>query len=330
MAEEEVDDTMEIFDLSADVDITELDDEGLLFRESIIKTFYETATRTGKAVYGFTKDELQEMANEIVEEFRTRGRDYQVPLDRSTVADCSISRLHGQELMSGEDDAPATVTSIVNTAYKACRKAWVAEHPEELNDHIDMVENTNDDKSNCKKIAWQAAIDAGWKQDNDGEWKKQGSSGSTKVAKSAKTLDFFRFVSDGEVRLRTHEFVSGKCEYCQYFNNVRCSVLEHIVGPAQVCDAYSGSYFFEESERKIVVEDFKGLISGLMSRQPLQNLVVRSLDSPVGILIIMRDNLETSHYFSITMNDFMENMVSRHHWTQDEVNKLSGFGGHAQ
>ena len=27
------------------------------------------------------------------------------------------------------------------------------------------------------------------------------------------------------------------------------------------------------------------------------------------------------------MNDFMENMVSRHHWTQDEVNKLSGFGG---
>ena len=65
--------------------MTELDDEGLLFRESIIKTFYETATRTGKAVYGFTKDELQEMANEIVEEFRTRGRDYQVPLDRSTV-----------------------------------------------------------------------------------------------------------------------------------------------------------------------------------------------------------------------------------------------------
>jgi hypothetical protein len=322
MAEEEViEDTLEIFDLSAEVILSELDDEGLLFRESIIKTFYETATRTGKAVYGFTKDELQEMANEIVEEFRNRGRDYQVPLDRSAVVDCSISRLHGQELMSGEDDAPATVTSIVNTAYKACRKAWVAEHPEDEND---------DNRSNCKKIAWQAAIDAGWIQDNDGEWKKKGSSGSTKVAKSAKTLDFFRFVSDGEVRLRTHEFTTGKCEYCTYFHNVRCSVLEHVVGPSQVCDAYSGSYFYEESDRKITVEDFKGLISGLLARQPLQNLVVRSLDSPVGILIIMRDNLETSHYFSITMNDFMENMTSRHHWTQDEVNKLSGFGGHAQ
>ncbi|GAF80951.1 unnamed protein product, partial [marine sediment metagenome] len=65
MAEEEViEDTLEIFDLSAEVVLSELDDEGLLFRESIIKTFYETATRTGKAVYGYTKAELQEMANE--------------------------------------------------------------------------------------------------------------------------------------------------------------------------------------------------------------------------------------------------------------------------
>ncbi len=85
MAEEEIEDTLEIFDLSAEVDLTELDDEGLLFRESIIKTFYEIATRTGKAVYGFTKDELQGMANEIIEEFRIRGRDYQVPLDRSSI-----------------------------------------------------------------------------------------------------------------------------------------------------------------------------------------------------------------------------------------------------
>ena len=95
---EEIEETLEIFDLSAEVDLTELDDEGLLFRESIIKTFYETATRTGKAVYGYTKVELQEMANEIVEEFRTRGRDYKVPLDRSG-GECSIERLHGQELM---------------------------------------------------------------------------------------------------------------------------------------------------------------------------------------------------------------------------------------
>jgi hypothetical protein len=317
MPEEEIEETLDIFDLSVEVDLTELNDEDLLFRESIIKTFYETATRTGKAVYGFTKKELQEMANDIVEEFRTRGRDYQVPLDRSG-SECSIERLHGQELMSGEDDAPEAVKSIVNAKYKECRKAWKEAHPEDEND---------DNRSNCNKIAWQAAIDAGWMQDNDGKWilkKSEAKVGKTK----SKTKDFFRFVSDGEVRLRTHEFTTGKCEYCQYFNNVRCSVLEHVVGPSQVCDAYSGSYFYDESDRKITVEDFKGLIRGLMAKQPLQNLVVRSLDSPVGILIIMRDNLETSHYFSITMNEFMENMINKHHWTQDEVNKLSGFGGY--
>lgn len=318
MAEEDIEETLEIFDLSAEVDLVELDDEGLLFRESIIKTFYETAMRTGKAVYGYTKVELQEMANEIVEEFRTRGRDYKVPLDRSG-GECNIERLAGQSLMSADDEAPEAVKSIVNAKYKECRANWVKENPE---DELD------DNRSNCNKIAWSAAKDAGWIQDNDGKWLNKKSTAG--VSKSNKSLDFFRFVSDGEVRLRTHEFTTGKCEYCQYFNNVRCSVLEHVVGPMQVCDAYSGSYFFEESDRKIVVEDFKGLISGLLARQPLQNLVVRSLDSPVGILIIMRDNLETSHYFSITMNDFMENMISRHHWTQEEVNKLSGFGGNAQ
>ena len=138
MAEEEMEDTLEIFDLSAEVILADMDDEGLLFRESIIKTFYETATRTGKAVYGFTKDELQEMANLIVEEFRSRGRDYQVPLDRSG-GECGIERLHGQELMSGEDDAPEAVKSIVNAKYKECRANWIKENPEDEQDQDVVV-----------------------------------------------------------------------------------------------------------------------------------------------------------------------------------------------
>ncbi len=317
MAEEVKEDDIEIFDLSAEVVLADLDDESLLFRESIIKTFYEIAVRTGKAVYGFTKDGLQEMANEIVEEFRTRGRDYQVPLDRSG-GECSIERLHGQELMSGEDDAPVAVKSIVNTAYKACRKAWTEAHPEDEQD---------DNRSNCNKIAWQAAIDAGWFQDNDGEWKKRGSTGSTKVAKSGKSLDFFRFVSDGEVRLRSHDFVNGKCEYCTYFSNARCGILEHLVVPSQVCDAYSGSYWFEDSDRKYVIEDFGKFMSGLMKKQPMQKMFVRMIDSPVGVILIFRDSMPLPHYFSVTLNEFMETTMSKHHWSQEEVNMISGAGG---
>jgi hypothetical protein len=318
MAEEEIEETLEIFDLSAEVDLTELDDEGLLFRESIIKTFYETATRTGKAVYGFTKDELQKMANEIVEEFRTRGRDYQVPLDRSG-DECSIERLHGQELMSGEDDAPEAVKSIVNAKYKECRANWVAEHPEDEND---------DNRSNCNKIAWQAAIDAGWMQDNDGKWLLKKS--EAKVGKSkSKTKDFFRFVADMEVRLRDYEFNTAMCEYCTYFYNMRCTVLEHIVSPVQVCDAYSGGYYMDDNDRKYVIENLSGFIKGLMSVQPLQKIFVRMLDAPVGMLLIFKDSMPSPHYFSITMNEFIEFTVSKSHWTQEEVNTISESGGMA-
>jgi hypothetical protein len=72
----------EVFDLSADVEVTMLNDSDLLFRESIVKAFYEIAVRTGKPVYGFSKSDLEEKYNEIVEEFQSRGRDYLVPLDR--------------------------------------------------------------------------------------------------------------------------------------------------------------------------------------------------------------------------------------------------------
>ena len=164
-------------------------------------------------------------------------------------------------------------------------------------------------------------------QDNDGVWKKKGSSGSTQVAKSAKSLDFFRFVSDGEVRLRSYEFTNGKCEYCGYFNNARCSILEHLVLPSQVCDAYSGSYFYEDSERKYVIEDFGKFMSGLMKKQPMQNIFVRMVDSPIGIILIFRDSMPLPHYFSITLNEFVDITQSKHHWSQEEVNMISGSGG---
>ncbi len=241
---EEIEDE-EIYDLSKEVVLADLDDEGLLFRESIIKTFYETANRTSKPVYGFTKDQLQEMANLIVEEFRSRGRDYKVPLDRSG-GECGIERSHVKD-------------EVIKT--------------------------------------------------------------------KGKTKDFFRFVGDMEVRLRDFEFSTAMCEYCTYFYNMRCGVLEHIVTPTQVCDAYSGGYFMDDSGRKYIIEDLGGFISGLMQTQPLQKILVRMLDAPVGMLLIFKDGMASPHYFSVTMNEFIEDTVSKHHWTQNEVNKLSGLGG---
>lgn len=70
------------FDLSAEVVLSELTDDELLFRESIIKSFFEKATRSGHPIYGFTIETLERMHAEVVKEFQARGRDYAPKLDR--------------------------------------------------------------------------------------------------------------------------------------------------------------------------------------------------------------------------------------------------------
>ncbi len=70
------------FDLGAPVVLNELTDDELLFRESVIKTFFESATRAGHPVYGFDIETLQRMHGEVVTEFKKRGRDYKPALDR--------------------------------------------------------------------------------------------------------------------------------------------------------------------------------------------------------------------------------------------------------
>ncbi len=72
----------DVFDLSAEVVLGDLTDDELLFRESVIKTFFENATRAGHPVYGFTVETLERLHKEVVQEFKKRGRDYQPALDR--------------------------------------------------------------------------------------------------------------------------------------------------------------------------------------------------------------------------------------------------------
>ncbi len=72
----------DVFDLSAEVVLGELTDDELLFRESVIKTFYENATRAGHPIYGFTVETLKKMHEQVVKEFKKRGRDYLPALDR--------------------------------------------------------------------------------------------------------------------------------------------------------------------------------------------------------------------------------------------------------
>ncbi len=72
----------DVFDLGVPVVLNELTDDELLFRESVIKTFFENATRSGHPVYGFDIETLERLHKEVVTEFKKRGRDYQPALDR--------------------------------------------------------------------------------------------------------------------------------------------------------------------------------------------------------------------------------------------------------
>lgn len=308
------------FDLSVEVELSELDDADLLFRESIIKAFYETAQRTGKPAHGYTKLDLEKMQLEIISEFQKRGRDYIVPLDRS-FDETDIKRDQNLDMKNlfGHVDGPKEILDILDKEYKSCRIDWLAKHPTDVEDNF--VE------SGCVHIAWQAVKEAGYFVDTDGKWKKRGENPDYKKSKSKS--DIVRFVADPEVRLRKQDFETAKCEYCQYLSNQRCHILEHIVQDDNVCDAYSGSYFFGDSDhRRYTISNFNGFLAGLAEQGVLNMTIVRSLDSPAGVVVIMKDNMKpVAHYFSVTMGEFIEQTVNKHHWTQAEVDFIAGSGG---
>ncbi len=316
------------FDLSEEVELDKLDDAELLFRESIIKAFYETATRTGKAVHGYSKSDLEAMQLEIVEAFQNRGRDYIVPLDRSfDKEDNTIKRDQNLDMgnLFGHYQGPKEIQDILDKEYKSCRITWLEKHPSDIEDSF--VE------SGCVGIAWQAVKHAGYYVDTDGIWKKRGEvDPNINYAKSkskSKEKDIVRFVSDPEVRLRKQDFETAKCEFCQYVSNQRCSILEHMVQDTNVCDAYSGSYYYGEGDhRRYSISNFVGFLTGIQEQGVLNMTIVRSLDSPAGLVVIMKDNMKpVAHYFSVTMSEFIENTVNKHHWTQAEVDYIAGSGG---
>jgi cation transport regulator ChaB len=326
ITEEGEDERPDTFDLSADVELNELDDAELLFRESIIKAFYETAQRTGKPAHGYTKLDLEKMQLDIISEFQKRGRDYIVPLDRCFDGE-TIQREQNLDMKSlfGHIDGPKEIIDILDKNYKSCRIQWLNDHPSDVEDNF--VE------SGCVHVAWQAVKEAGYIVDTDGVWKKRGEKDTSinyaKSQKKSNEKEIVRFVSDPEVRLRKNDFETAKCEYCQYLSNQRCSVLEHMVQDTNVCDAYSGSYWYGDSDhRRYSISNFNSFLAGLSEAGVLNMTIVRTLDSPAGVIVIMKDNMKpVAHHFSVTMSEFIENTVSKHHWTQAEVDFIAGSGG---
>ena len=138
-------------------------------------------------------------------------------------------------------------------------------------------------------------------------------------------------VKNSVLRLRKHDFETGECEYCRYFNEpTECKVLEGPVSKEKVCDAYQGD---EKNvpQYKVADKDIKSFGMGTKLKQPYQHKVIKTIDTPVGWLVIIRDTMKPKpHYFSIDIKFHMGHTAREHHWTQKEVDRLISIGNKFQ
>ena len=130
------------------------------------------------------------------------------------------------------------------------------------------------------------------------------------------------------LRLRNHQFETGRCEYCRYWRSGYCQVLELVVDEAQVCDAFQADEnVYKQYAFDIAEADVAAFAAGMKKMQPYEHKVLRGVDTPVGYLLIIEDTMKPKpHRFSLDMDFSSEHMAREHHWTQAEVDKIIRLG----
>ena len=132
-------------------------------------------------------------------------------------------------------------------------------------------------------------------------------------------------VKNSILNLRRHDFETGECEYCRYFEEpVDCKILVGPVSEEKVCDAYQGDKGFEKFE--VAEEDIEALGKGMWKTQPYQHRVVKMVETPVGWLMIIQDTMKPPHRFSLNMPFSIDHLSREHHWLQKEVDGLIRIG----
>ena len=130
-------------------------------------------------------------------------------------------------------------------------------------------------------------------------------------------------IKNSTLNLRKHDFETGECEYCRYFEELfDCKVIVGPVSRTLVCDAFQGG----DNYKKFTVKDIRAFGKGMKKTQPYQHKVIGILETPVGWLMIIEDTMKPPHRFSLDMPFSIEHLSREHHWTQKEVDKLIRIG----
>ena len=251
--EEGIDDRPETFDLSTNIELSTLSDEDLLFRESIVKSFYEIVVRTGKPVYGFSKSDLEKKYAEIVKEFEARGRNYLVELDRSMEdsGDDSKKEISKQEKLGSignikgvdfsslleikryaEEDGKNIIEGIATTADLDVDDLYISESAligaeNDLKKYTTLLYNHDRDKEIGKilevkyvpeeRALWIKALISKTVPDI---WQKIKEGVLNKFSVSGTALDF------------TEKFIKGLDKVVQYVNQIRLFETSLVTVPA--------------------------------------------------------------------------------------------------
>ena len=151
-------------------------------------------------------------------------------------------------------------------------------------------------------------------------------------------------VSSEKVRLRPKDFDTATCGLCRYFDIKKksgpilpyektykggdrgyCAVLEGQVGEYYVCDAYQGD---EDRYEAYIVRksDLMAFARGMMLLQPYKHIVKGGIDTPVGVLLLLRDTMKPPHHFSREISSLGDHLARVHGWAQKDINKIIKAG----
>lgn len=132
-------------------------------------------------------------------------------------------------------------------------------------------------------------------------------------------------VSKSKLNYREADFPTGECEYCRYFLNEKCKVVEGDIDEEFVCDAWQGK---ENVKRyKIPSDKIEAFGKGMKKLQPYQHKVIDMIETPVGWLMIIEDTMKPKpHRFSLTAQFSIDHTSREHHWTQEEVDNIISAG----
>ena len=119
-----------------------------------------------------------------------------------------------------------------------------------------------------------------------------------------------------------------RCEFCVFFNEPNyCTIVEGPVAIEQTCDwIQPDPKAYEKGDYLNVIESPEQFAWGLIKNTRNRSRVIDVAETPRGWLLLLEDEADPPHRFSLKLRDINEALSWINHWTQQEVDRLQREG----